>query len=323
MENFRNLRLHILLFALTGFLFSACSPTPTSPAPESVAGVYHQSGYEFYRLEDGFNLMIWHDGVNTSGCASSSDGQNYVMNCYAKSKDNSTFDWHLDTGDGKTAQFSIDDVLFDLKHGGLFVIRSTGGSTEVRQLKRDLSEVQTNAESVIEFGLSDPAILEFIQISSEIKDCISDCVSSSTTPKDRLDSSDVESAQQALVAFFSNLHDGEYDRASALYGGEYDGMRDHNPDIDPDDHAALFQNACTVNGAQCLEIQNVTLLAQPSPAEYQFTVVFSKDDGSIFARGPCCGDDDHSSIEQTEFIYTVRLECTGKYFVMETPVYLP
>jgi hypothetical protein len=156
----------------------------------------------------------------------------------------------------------------------------------------------------------------------KINDCISDCIST-TVPKNSSNFPDVESAQQALVRFFSHLHEGKYELASALYGGEYDVMRDHNPDIDPDDLAALFRKACTVNGAQCLEVKNATFLAQPSPAEYQFTVLFSKDDGSIFVRGPCCGDDNPNHVAQTEFIYTVQSECTGKYHVIELPVFGP
>ena len=123
--------------------------------------------------------------------------------------------------------------------------------------------------------------------------------------------------------FFSYLHDGEYERASDLYGGKYDGMRDHNPDIDPDDHAALFKNACTVNGAQCLEVRQSTLLERPSPAEFRLSVEFSNEDGSQFSLGLCCGDDDPNYVAQTEFIYTIQFECTGKYNVLETPVYVP
>ena len=60
---------------------------------------------------------------------------------------------------------------------------------------------------------------------------------------------DIEAAQQALISFFTYLHDGGYENAAALYGGTYSGLQDLNPGIAPDDHAALFKNACTVNGA--------------------------------------------------------------------------
>ena len=112
-------------------------------------------------------------------------------------------------------------------------------------------------------------------------------------------------------------------QAADLYGGSYDVMQDHNPDFDPDDHAALLRNACTINGAQCLEIRGATLKGQPSPTEYQFGVEFSNDDGSLFTPGPCFGDKNSDRPHQKEFIYTVRLECTGKYLTLEMPIYLP
>jgi hypothetical protein len=322
MEKLKFLSIHGSLIVILGFVFFACSPNATLPDPQMASGVYVHSGFEFYRWEEGLRLMIWHDGVNPLSCSSSTNGY-YEVECHGVSISNHTIAWRLETNDGKTAQFTIDDHPFDLGEGSLFIITSSSEDTEVRQLMRDLSEVQAKAEDVTEFGLSDPAIHEFIQISFEIKDCISDCVSSSTTPEDRSDAPDVESAQQALVAFFSYLHEGEYEKASALYGGGYEIMRNHNPSIDPDDLVALFKNACTVNGAQCLEVHQSALLDRSSPAEFRFLVEFSNEDGAIFTLGTCCGSEGPSSIEQTEFIYTVRFECTGKYFVIDTPVYLP
>jgi hypothetical protein len=152
---------------ILGIAFSACSPTATLLDPETATGVYVHSGFEFYLWEEGLALMIWHDGTNHVSCSNSTNNQRYEINCNALAHNNNSFDWHLETNDGKTAKFSIDDVLFDLKNGALFVIRSSGGNTEVRQLMRDLSEVQANAESVTEFGLSNPDILEFIQTYSK------------------------------------------------------------------------------------------------------------------------------------------------------------
>lgn len=322
MEKHRLLSIHVSLIVFVGANLSACSHTATLPEPQTASGVYVHSGFEYYRWEEGLRLMIWHDGINHVSCSTSTNNRRYEIECNAIAYTNNSFEWHLETNDGITAKFIIDDHLFDLSDGNLFIATSLGEDTEVRQVKRDLSEVQANAESVTEFGLSDPVVLEFIHASSEIRDCISDCISS-TIPKDCTEAPDVESAQQALVSFFSYLHDAEFEQASALYGGEYDVMQDQNPTIDPDDHASLFRNACTVNGTQCLEVRQSTLLDRPSPTEFRFSVEFSNEDGSHFSRGPCCGDDNPNNVDQTEFIYTVQFECTGKYYVLEAPVYLP
>ena len=321
MKENRLKRIFALLFVFLGFILPACSHAMRLPDPETVSGVYIQSGFEYYRWEEGLELMIWHDGINHIGCSSFTNGK-YEIECTGESIGKHSFAWHLETPDEKTAQFTIDDQPFDLGEGRLFIIKSSSGDTEIKQLKRDLTDVQADANSVIEFGLSDPEILAFIQTNSEISDRINECVSA-TIPDDDSKLPDAETAQQALTSFFSHLHDGEYEQATALYGGPYSGLQDLNPGINPDDRATLFKNACTENGAKCLDVRQATLLDQPSTAKFRFAVEFLNEDGSLYSRDPCCGDGDSNFVEQTEFIYTVRLECTGNYKVLELPVFGP
>lgn len=307
----------ILLFILPMFLFCACSTDLTIKEPESAHGVYIQSAFEFYRWEEGLTLMIWHDGVKYSDCASSTNGHGYLVHCQSTSGEDTRFDWRLETSDGIAADFKINGRLYNLANGALFVVTTSAGDTRVKQFDRDLSTVIPNADGVVEFGLTEPAILPLLQVPPNLDDCISSSAPGSPSE------ADLHEARRALYAFFAHLQAGEYERAVAYYGGSYDVMQDHNPSIDPDDRAALFRNACTVNGAQCLKVHGVTLLGQPSPMEYQFAVQFANEDGSIFGRGPCCGEEDSGQFPEEEFIYTVRLECTGKYVVAEMPVYLP
>ena len=315
------LLINAALTMLLGLVTSACVSSPHAPNPATASGVYVHAGFEYYHWEGGLKLMIWHDGVNQLRCSSTTNGS-YEIECIGLSMGSNTFEWRLETGDGITAEFSIDDHPYDLVEGSLFIIQSSGGESKVKQLQRDLSNVGVDAGSVSDYGLSDPDILAFIQTVAEINDCISNCLSS-TNPQNGSLSLDVESAQHALMAFFSNLSEGDYESSVALYGGDYEVMRDHNPSIDPDDYAALFKNACTMNGAQCLEVRSARFLDQPSPAEFRFSVEFSQADGSLLAQGRCCGDDDPNHVDRTEFIYTVRYECAGRYTVLEMPVYLP
>lgn len=180
-------------------------------------------------------------------------------------------------------------------------------------------EVLPTAANVAEFGLAELTTLEDLQTSQALEGCISAPI----VARKSSNSPDIESAQKALIGFFYHLHAGDYGRAVELYGGEYDLMRQHNPGIDPDDYASLFRNACTINGAQCLEILQVEFLGKPSNAEFQFAVQFENDDGSLFTLGPCCGDEDINAGPKDKFLYTVRLECTGRYLVMGMPVYVP
>jgi hypothetical protein len=138
------------------------------------------------------------------------------------------------------------------------------------------------------------------------------------------DQSDFEQlAQKALMVFLEDLHEGKYVQAVYLYGGNYEIMMDHNPDLDPNDHAALLQNACTINGAQCLEVKSAVLDREVSATEFDFRVEFLTEDGSLFTLGPCCGGNETDSPPQTSFNFTVNKDGDGRFLVMNMPPYMP
>jgi hypothetical protein len=122
---------------------------------------------------------------------------------------------------------------------------------------------------------------------------------------------DLEQARSALVSFFSALHGGRYTEASMLFGGSYADLTNFNPMIPVDDQAQLLQNACTVNGFQCLEIQNIVAARAVSPTEFVFAVEFQNEDGSLFTQPT-----------QAQWNYTVE-KIGDQFLVQELPVYLP
>lgn len=135
-------------------------------------------------------------------------------------------------------------------------------------------------------------------------------------------SSDLDGARQALVAFFSLLHDHRYSEAANYYGGSYEVLRGWNPSVAPDQAATLLEQGCTVNGLTCLPIGRVVSEARLSPTEFTFTVEFSNDDGTLFVLGPCCGATEAEMPPQTQFAYTVRGTSDG-FRVQDLPVYVP
>lgn len=130
-------------------------------------------------------------------------------------------------------------------------------------------------------------------------------------------------ALQALAAFLDHLHNGRYEEAAQLYGGTYEIMTDHNPSIDPSNHAALMKNACMINGVECLEVYTAGPDRKISASEYNFKVEFMNADGTLFVRGPCCGGNETDFPPQSTFIFTVIKDSEGKFLVMNMPPYMP
>ncbi|MFN2302202.1 MAG: hypothetical protein ACK2TV_00580, partial [Anaerolineales bacterium] len=101
---------------------------------------------------------------------------------------------------------------------------------------------------------------------------------SQSVPESHL--TDDQAARETLLSFLDSLHNGKYVQAVALYGGTYESMIDQNPGLSPDDHTALFRDACTKNGMQCLQVQDVTLEKKISKVEFLFAVTFLQEDGT-------------------------------------------
>ena len=133
----------------------------------------------------------------------------------------------------------------------------------------------------------------------------------------------LEKARDALTSFFNLLRQREYERATALYRGDYQGLRDSNPLVDPQDYATLLKYGCEINGLQCLQVKRIVDETVVSMAEYRFMVEFMNQDGSLFVRGPCCGGNATDFPPESQFAYTVIRNCDEEFLVVELPVYVP
>lgn len=136
---------------------------------------------------------------------------------------------------------------------------------------------------------------------------------------------DLAQARGALEAFFDALHAGAYEKAAEIYGGSYESLIDINPEVDPNNHAALLERACTVNGFQCLKVKEVVREKQDWPDTFTCTVEFTKPDGSLFVLGKCCGASETDSQPQSQFDFTVMRipQLGGAFRVQGLPVYVP
>jgi len=131
---------------------------------------------------------------------------------------------------------------------------------------------------------------------------------------DGSDAVDDEAARETLRAFFLDLRGGRFAEAAEVYGGSYETLMGWNPALDPQDHAALLENGCNMNGLQCLSPLSVTLHDSDDDTMYQFLVEFEEEDGSLLTVG---------TPPQTQFTYTVVADGAGGFLVLELPPYLP
>jgi len=129
-------------------------------------------------------------------------------------------------------------------------------------------------------------------------------------------------AEYTLVHFFDALHQGDYAAADILYGGDYQTLIDWNPDIDSDDHLALWEAGCLRNGLQCLTVRSAELHSR-NDDRFTFAVTFYAPDGSLFVLGPCCGADATAMPPVCAFEITVRWKGDVLFEVLDLPPYVP
>lgn len=81
-------------------------------------------------------------------------------------------------------------------------------------------------------------------------------------------------ARRALFEFLIKLYHGKNEGAVYYYGGPYDELRKHNPDVEPNDRVKLFERYCTVNGGVCLIPERLEAKGADPSGEMKFTVSF-------------------------------------------------
>jgi hypothetical protein len=130
-------------------------------------------------------------------------------------------------------------------------------------------------------------------------------------------------AQEALTSFLDLLAAGAYDRAAAMYAGPLDSLQSFNPELDPQDAAALIGYACGQRLLQCLPVRSITPAQEPPGEVLAFDVEFNLEDGSLFVLGPCCGATPTEMPPVSRFTFRVRTQATGGFAILDLPPYVP
>jgi len=135
---------------------------------------------------------------------------------------------------------------------------------------------------------------------------------------------DIDHARQTLIDYFSALHNGDYEAAVARQAYDEDyyvWLRQNNQDVDPEDRAALMEAACTYQ-LVCREVLQVVSGEQTSDTEFEFWVEFANEDGTLFALGPCCGENETTMPPVSQFQFFVE-KVGSEFLVHGGPVYMP
>lgn len=132
---------------------------------------------------------------------------------------------------------------------------------------------------------------------------------------------DEAKARSILTSFFSYLDQGRYAEAATLYRGDYNILSEWNPEIDPDDYATLFEMGCTVNGLQCLAVDEINAVEHSAPNVFEFYVQFKNEDGSLYLQESVDALNSGQTPKSVFKFAVVRI--ADSYYIQDLPPYQP
>ena len=153
-----------LLIIVVAAAVAACTGSSSPPGANKYLGSLEQGGYLLLRWQEGLDVMIWHDFACSAVAhsAGSTEDRVYTERGSARSADGRSFEWELQTTDGRTGQMRIGKASYDLSAGTLFIVTTSGGTADVRQLDRDLSTVPLDHDGILAFAEKDPDLANFL-----------------------------------------------------------------------------------------------------------------------------------------------------------------
>jgi hypothetical protein len=140
-------------------LVSGCGRRHASPSWDVPTDIVTWDQGAVYHL--GTVFVIWTDG--SAGGYGSSHTTRQSMKCQGnlRTRDGRTVEFQCETPDRKTGQATVNVVTYDLKEGNLFLVTTEGDQIKVKQLKRNLSDLKFDRDSLQAFGKKDPDVAEF------------------------------------------------------------------------------------------------------------------------------------------------------------------
>jgi len=115
--------------------------------------------------------------------------------------------------------------------------------------------------------------------------------------------------ESVVRAYFSALYEENYAQAVKYYGGTYEDLQGYHPQINAQDHEALFRAYIEITGGQLVTVASIIKVDEiRANEEYAIDLTFIDKSGKSFREGMV-------------YTYTVK-RIDGKLKVMELPPYL-
>jgi hypothetical protein len=135
-----------------GLITWSPSPGKDNPLPGIDQGTVYNLGTAF---------IVWSDAAGGGSGRSSGNVQGVKCQGSLLARDRRRVEFDCETKDGKTGQVNLNGVGYKLADGNLFLVFTEGGESRVKQLKRDMSNLKFERESLEAFGRNDPEIAGF------------------------------------------------------------------------------------------------------------------------------------------------------------------
>jgi hypothetical protein len=140
-------------------MFAACSRQDTAQLTGGTGSLKIGQTTAWYATPgQGIAVLVWSDlPASTSGSGATATGYRGSL-----TSDGRRVDITCETKDGKAGKVTLAGKTYDLAAGSVFLIATKTGLPEVRQLKRDISQLEPTAKSLEQFAKNDPDLAPFV-----------------------------------------------------------------------------------------------------------------------------------------------------------------
>jgi hypothetical protein len=122
--------------------------------PEMGCPIGRTPKLKFLRWQQGLNLVLVDDVFGIRGC----EWDFYSAAGSVSDEHGTGYEWRLDTPDGRTATFRINNKEYDLSKGALFVIKANEDKVDIHQLSRDLAALPFDTGTLKAFLINDAEV---------------------------------------------------------------------------------------------------------------------------------------------------------------------